>query len=173
MQSCPNNYRSFPDGTLISMTGSRPSRPWSSPAGPATCRAPSTRRPLRFTTSFCPRRISTWCPLSSQPPASPVRSSAASNLTLSGAGFVSGSFYTYYRANKAVSPTQATVELNAGDLASAGSQLLQVSNFTPSGCDALAFTQVLVKNGQGTARLRIATGRPPARSPSPTRSPPA
>ena len=46
-------------------------------------------------------------------PASPVRSSAASNLTVTGAGFVSGSFYTYwnnnYRANTNVSPTQATV----------------------------------------------------------------
>ena len=37
-----------------------------------------------------------------------------------------------------------------------GSQLLQVSNFTPSGCGAVAFTQVLVKNSPGTARLKIA-----------------
>jgi uncharacterized repeat protein (TIGR01451 family) len=44
--------------------------------------------------------------------------------------------------------------LNAGDLSSAGAQLLQVSNFTPS-CGAYAYTQVLVKNTQGTPRLKI------------------
>jgi uncharacterized repeat protein (TIGR01451 family) len=56
-----------------------------------------------------------------------------------------------------VTPTQATIELNAGDLSAAGAQLLQVSNFTSTtpSCGAYAFAQVLVKNTYGTPRLTI------------------
>ena len=60
-------------------------------------------------------------------PASPVKTSAASELTVTGAGFVNGSFYAYfnnaYRTSTGVTPTQATIQLNAGDLSAAGSQL--------------------------------------------------
>jgi uncharacterized repeat protein (TIGR01451 family) len=91
-------------------------------------------------------------------PASPVKMANASKLTVTGAGFVNGSFYAYwnngYRTTTGVTPTQATIELNAGDLSAAGAQLLQVSNYTSS-CGAFAFTQVLVKNTQGTPRLTI------------------
>jgi uncharacterized repeat protein (TIGR01451 family) len=98
----------------------------------------------------------------SMAPASPVKTANAATLTVTGTGFVNGSFFAYwnnaFRTSTGVTPTQATIHLNAGDLANAGAQLLQVSNFTnttPS-CGAYAFTQVLVKNTQGTPRLKIA-----------------
>ena len=163
-QSCPNDDCSFPDGTLITMTASTtdPAMVFAGWTGDLS----GTVNPQTVTIhdEFLPvanfNLVPSIITATGVSPASPVRSSAASNLTVTGAGFVSGSFYTYwnnnYRANTNVSPTQATVQLNAGDLVNAGSQLLQVSNFTPSGCGAIAFTQVLVKNSQGSARLKIA-----------------
>ncbi len=163
-QSCPNNDCSFPDGTLITMTASTtdPAMVFAGWTGDLS----GTVNPQTTTIhdEFLPvanfNLVPSIITATGVSPASPVKSSAASNLTVTGAGFISGSFYTYwnnaYRVNTNVSPTQATVQLNAGDLANAGSQLLQVSNFTPAGCGAVAFTQVLVKNSQGTARLKIA-----------------
>lgn len=96
-------------------------------------------------------------------PATPVKTSGAAELTVTGTGFVNGSFYAYwgsegsFRTSTGVTPTQATIQLNAGDLSAAGSQLLEVANFTnttPS-CGAYAFTQVLVKNTYGTPDLTI------------------
>jgi uncharacterized repeat protein (TIGR01451 family) len=95
-------------------------------------------------------------------PASPVATANATLLTVTGAGFVKKDFFAYwnnsYRTSTGVTPTQATIHLNAGDLTAAGAQLLQVSNFTSTtpSCGAYAFTQVLVRAGQGTPRLTIA-----------------
>jgi uncharacterized repeat protein (TIGR01451 family) len=162
-QACPNNDCSFPDGTLITMTASTtdPAMVFAGWTGDLS----GTINPQTTTIhdEFLPvanfNLVPSIITATGVSPASPVKSSAASNLTVTGAGFVSGSFYTYwnnnYRANTNVSATQATVQLSAGDLANAGSQLLQVSNFTPSGCGALAFTQVLIKNSVGSARLTI------------------
>jgi len=162
-QSCPNNDCSFPDGTLITMTATPTPGAGMVFAG-WTGDLSGTTNPATTTIhdEFLPvanfNIVPSIIAANSVSPASPVKSASAANLTVTGAGFVSGSFYAYwnnnYRSSTVTSPTQATVQLNAGDLANAGSQLLQVSNFTPS-CGAYAYTQLLVKSTQGTPRLKI------------------
>jgi uncharacterized repeat protein (TIGR01451 family) len=166
-QSCPDNYCSFADGTVITMTAT----PY---AGNGmifsgwTGDLSGTTNPLTTTIhdEFLPvanfNIVPTIINAATVTPASPVKSAAASKLTVTGAGFVNGSFYAYwnnaFRTSTGVTATQATIDLKAGDLSAAGAQLLQVSNFTntnPS-CGAYAYTQVLVKNTQGTPRLKIA-----------------
>ncbi len=166
-QSCPNNDCSFPDGTVLTMTATPTAgngMVFSGWTGDLT----GTTNPQTTTVhdEFLPvanfNIVPTIISASTITPASPVKSAAASTLTVTGAGFVNGSFYAYwnnnYRSSTGVTPTQATIHLNAGDLAAAGSQLLQVSNFTSTtpSCGAYALTQVLVKNTQGTPRLKIA-----------------
>ncbi len=163
-QSCPNNDCSFPDGTVLTMTATPTAGAgmvFSGWTGDLT----GTTNPATTTVhdEFLPvanfNIVPTIINAASVSPAQPVKTSTAENLTVTGAGFVSGSFYAYwngsYRASSNVTSTQATIALNAGDLSAAGSQMLQVSNFTPS-CGAYAFTQVLVANTVGTPRLKIA-----------------
>lgn len=165
-QSCPNNDCSFADGTVVTMTAT----PY---AGNGmifsgwTGDLSGTTNPLTTTIhdEFLPvanfNIVPTVINAATVSPASPVMTAGASNLTVTGAGFVKGSFYAYwnnaFRTSTGVTPTKATIKLDAGDLSAAGAQLLQVSNFTntnPS-CGAYAFTQVLVKDTQGTPRLKI------------------
>jgi len=162
-QSCPSNDCSFPDGTLLTMTATPYAgngmvfSGWTGDLSGTTSPATTTVHD-----EFLPvanfNIVPTIIGATSVAPASPVKTSAATNLTVTGTGFVNGSFFAYwngsFRNSTGVTPTQATVQLNAGDLSSAGAQLLQVSNFTPS-CGAYAYTQVLVKNTQGTPRLKI------------------
>ena len=166
-QSCPNNYCSFPDGTLLTMTATPAAGNGMVFAG-WTGDLTGTTNPYTTTVhdEFLPvanfNIVPTVINAATVSPATPVKTSSASPLTVTGAGFVNGSFYAYwnnaYRTTTNVTPTQATIQLNAGDLSAAGAQLLQVSNFsstTPS-CGAYAFTQVLVKNTYGTPVLKIA-----------------
>ncbi|HXM39644.1 MAG TPA: M12 family metallopeptidase [Bryobacteraceae bacterium] len=165
-QSCPNNYCSFPDGTVLAMTATPTAGNgmiFSGWTGDLT----GTTNPQEVTIhdEFLPvanfNIVPTIVNAATVSPASPVKTSAASQLTVTGAGFVNGSFYAYwnnaYRSSTGVTPTQATIQLNAGDLSAAGAQLLQVSNFTnttPS-CGAYAFSQVLVKSTYGNPSLTI------------------
>ena len=91
-------------------------------------------------------------------PASPVATPNASSLTVDGTGFVNGSFYTYwngsYRPSTVVSSIRATMQLNAGDLATPGGQQVDVGNYTAS-CGAVASATVIVKRTGGTPRLAI------------------
>jgi uncharacterized repeat protein (TIGR01451 family) len=162
-QACPNNDCSFPDGTLLTMTAT-PTDPnmvfagWSGDlAGTANPQTTTIHDEFLPVANF--NTVPAIVNVSGVSPASPVKSSAAAKLTVTGTGFDSRYFYTYwnnnYRSNSGVSSTQATVQLSAGDLSAAGAQLLQVSNFSPAGCGAVALTQVLVKNTQGTPRLKI------------------
>ena len=166
-QSCPNNDCSFPDGTLLTMTATPYTGNGMVFAG-WTGDLSGTTDPQTATVhdEFLPvanfNVVPTVITATAVTPASPVKTANASKVTVTGAGFKNGDFYAYwnnaYRTATGVTPTQATVHLNAGDLSAAGAQLLQVSNFsstTPS-CGAFAFTQVLVKNTQGTPRLQIA-----------------
>jgi uncharacterized repeat protein (TIGR01451 family) len=162
-QSCPDNDCSFADGTVITMTATPYAgngmifSGWTGDLSGIT--NPQT---VTIHDEFLPvanfNIVPTTITAATVSPSSPVKSSAASKLTVTGAGFVNGSFYAYwnnaFRTSTGVTPTQATIDLNAGDLSAAGAQLLQVSNFTPS-CGAYAFTQVLVKNTAGTPRLKI------------------
>jgi astacin len=162
-QSCPNNDCSFPDGTLLTMTAT-PTAGNGMVFSGWTGDLSGTTNPQTTTVhdEFLPVANFNIVPVivnaATVSPASPVKTANASKLTVTGAGFVNGSFYAYwnngYRTTTGVTPTQATIELNAGDLSAAGAQLLQVSNYTSS-CGAFAFTQVLVKNTQGTPRLTI------------------
>ena len=162
-QSCPNNDCSFPDGTMLTMTATPTAGNGMIFAG-WTGDLTGTTNPQTVTVhdEFLPVANFNIVPAiitaATVSPASPVKTSAASSLTVTGAGFVNGSFYAYwngnYRSTSGVTSTRATVQLNAGDLSAAGAQLLQVSNFTPS-CGAYAFTQVLVKNTYGTPQLTI------------------
>jgi uncharacterized repeat protein (TIGR01451 family) len=166
-QSCPNNYCSFPDGTLLTMTATPAAGNGMVFAG-WTGDLTGTTNPQTTTVhdEFLPvanfNIVPTVINAATVSPATPVKTSSASPLTVTGAGFVNGSFYAYwnnaYRTTTNVTPTQATIQLNAGDLSAAGSQLLQVSNFTSTtpSCGAYAFTQVLVKNTYGTPLLKIA-----------------
>ena len=163
-QSCPNNDCSFPDGTVLTMTATPASGSGMVFAG-WTGDLTGTSNPQTITVhdEFLPvayfNLVPTIIAANSVTPATIVETPNAMNLTVNGAGFVNGSFYAYwnnaYRASTVVSPTQATVQLNAGDLANAGAQLLQVSNYSASNCGALALTQVLVSNTTGTPRLGI------------------
>jgi len=168
-QSCPNNDCSFPDGTLLTMTATPTAGNGMVFAG-WTGDLAGTTNPQTTTVhdEFLPvanfNIVPTILGVTAVSPASPVKTPNASLLTVTGAGFVNGSFYAYwnngnntFRTSTGVTPTQATIHLNAGDLAAAGAQLLQVSNFsntTPS-CGAYAYTQVLVKNTYGTPLLKI------------------
>jgi len=165
-QSCPDDDCSFPDGTLLTMTATPTTgngmifSGWTGDLSGITNPQTTTVHD-----EFLPvanfNIVPTVIAATSVAPATPVKSSAASTLTVTGAGFVNGSFYAYwnnnFRTSTGVTPTQATIHLNAGDLANAGAQLLQVSNFTSTtpSCGAYAFTQVLVKSTQGTPRLKI------------------
>jgi uncharacterized repeat protein (TIGR01451 family) len=162
-QSCPNNDCSFPDGTLLTMTATPTTgngMVFSGWTGDLT----GTTNPQTTTVhdEFLPVANFNIVPAiinaATVSPASPVKTAAASQLTVTGAGFVNGSFYAYwnnnFRTSTGVTPTRATIQLDAGDLAAAGAQLLQVSNFTSS-CGAYAYTQVLVKNTYGTPSLKI------------------
>lgn len=165
-QSCPNNDCSFPDGTLLSMSAT-PNAGNGMVFGGWTGDLSGTANPQMATVhdEFLPvanfNIVPTVLSVASVSPATPVKTSNAATLTVTGAGFVSGKFFAYwnnaFRSSSGVTPTKATIQLNAGDLSAAGAQLLQVSNFTntnPS-CGAYAYTQVLVKNTQGTPRLTI------------------
>jgi uncharacterized repeat protein (TIGR01451 family) len=166
-QSCPNNDCSFPDGTLLTMTATPAAGNGMVFAG-WTGDLTGTTNPYTTTVhdEFLPvanfNIVPTVINAATVSPATPVKTSSASPLTVTGAGFVNGSFYAYwnnaYRTTTNVTPTQATIQLNAGDLSAAGAQLLQVSNFTSTtpSCGAYAFTQVLVKNTYGTPVLNIA-----------------
>ena len=162
-QSCPNNDCSFPDGTLLTMTATPTTgngMVFSGWTGDLT----GTTNPQTTTVhdEFLPvvnfNIVPAIINAATVSPASPVKTAAASQLTVTGAGFVNGSFYAYwnnnFRTSTGVTPTRATIQLDAGDLAAAGAQLLQVSNFTSS-CGAYAYTQVLVKNTYGTPSLKI------------------
>jgi len=162
-QSCPNNDCSFPDGTMLTMTAT-PTAGNGMVFSGWTGDLSGTANPQTTTVhdEFLPvanfNIVPTVINAATVTPATPVKTNNASTLTVTGAGFVNGSFYAYwnnaFRTSTGVTPTQATIDLNAGDLSAAGAQLLQVSNFTSS-CGAYAFTQVLVKNTQGTPRLKI------------------
>ena len=162
-QSCPNNDCSFPDGTVLTMTSTPTAGNGMVFAG-WTGDLTGTTNPYTVTVhdEFLPvanfNIVPTIINATSLSPASPVKTSAASQVTVTGTGFVNGSFYAYfnnnYRTSTNVTATQATITLNAGDLTAAGSQLLQVSNYT-TGCGAFAFAQVLVKNTYGTPSLKI------------------
>jgi uncharacterized repeat protein (TIGR01451 family) len=163
-QSCPNNDCSFPDGTVLTMTATPTAGNGMVFAG-WTGDLTGTTNPQTVTVhdEFLPvgnfNIVPTIISAATVSPASPVKTaSGAPALTVTGAGFVNGSFYAYwnniFRTSTVVTPTQATIQLDAGDLSAAGAQLLQVSNFT-SGCGAYAFTQVLVKNTNGTPQLAI------------------
>jgi uncharacterized repeat protein (TIGR01451 family) len=165
-QSCPNNDCSFADGTVVTMTATPYTgngmvfSGWTGDLSGTTNPATTT-----IHDEFLPvanfNIVPTVINAATVSPATPVASGNAATLTVTGAGFVKKDFFAYwngnYRSSTGVTPTQATIHLNAGDLAAAGAQLLQVSNFsstTPS-CGAYALTQVLVKNTQGTPRLTI------------------
>jgi len=162
-QSCPNNDCSFADGTVITMTAT-PTVGSGMVFSGWTGDLSGTTNPLTTTIhdEFLPvanfNVVPTVINAATVTPATPVATANAATLTVTGAGFVKKDFFAYwnnaYRSSTGVTPTQATIHLNAGDLSAAGAQLLQVSNFT-SGCGAYAFTQVLVKNSQGTPRLEI------------------
>lgn len=161
--SCPNNDCSFPDGTMVTMTATPDPLSgmvfagWtgdlSGTANPQTTTIHDEFLPVA-NFNIGPSIIS----VSSIAPATPVATPGAVDLTVNGTGFVNGSFYTYwdgaYRGNTVISPTQATIHLNAGDLANPGGHDVQVSNFTAN-CGAAAFTQVLVRATTGTPRLKI------------------
>lgn len=165
-QSCPNNDCSFPDGTLLTMTATPYTgngmvfSGWtgdlSGTTNPATTTVHDEFLPVA---NF--NIVPTIITATSVTPSQPVKSSAALNLTVTGAGFVNNEFYAYWNGNfrsaSNVTPTQATIALNAGDLAAAGSQMLQVSNFsnTNPSCGAYAYTQVLVRKSQGSPKLSI------------------
>ena len=162
-QSCPNNDCSFADGTVVTMTATPTAgngmvfAGWTGDLSGAT--NPQT---VTIHDEFLPvanfNVVPTVISASTVTPSSPVKSANASTLTVTGAGFVKKDFFAYwnnsFRTSTGVTPTQATIHLNAGDLSAAGSQLLQVSNYTAS-CGAYALTQVLVKNTKGTARLSV------------------
>jgi Astacin (Peptidase family M12A)/Domain of unknown function DUF11 len=163
-QSCPNNDCSFPDGTLLTMTATPEAGSGMVFAG-WTGDLSGTTNPQSTTIhdEFLPDANFNLAPtviaVTSVSPASVVHTPNAINLTVTGQGFVSGHFYAYwnnsFRNSTVVSQTQAVVHLNAGDVANPGAQLLQVSNYGPTNCGALAYTQVLVKASQGTPRLTI------------------
>jgi uncharacterized repeat protein (TIGR01451 family) len=164
--SCPDNYCSFPDGTALTMTATPYAGNgmiFSGWTGDLT----GTTNPYTVTVhdEFLPvanfNIVPTIINSTTVSPAAPVKTSAASELAVTGAGFVSGSLYAYwnngsdtYRTVTGVTPTSATVQLNAGDLSAAGAQLLQLNNYT-SGCGAYSSIQVLVKNTYGTPSLTI------------------
>ncbi len=162
-QSCPNNDCSFADGTVLTMTAT-PNAGNGMLFSGWTGDLSGTTNPQTTTVhdEFLPVANFNIVPViisaASVSPSSPVQTSSAVNLKVTGEGFVNGSFYAYwnnsFRNATNVTATQATVHLNAGDLANPGAQLLQASNFTAS-CGAYAYTQVLVKNTSGTARLKI------------------
>jgi uncharacterized repeat protein (TIGR01451 family) len=162
-QSCPNNDCSFPDGTLLTMTATPTAGNGMVFAG-WTGDLSGTTNPQTTTVhdEFLPVANFNIVPAiinaATVNPTTPVKTPNASQLTVTGAGFVSNSFFAYwnnaFRTSTGVTPTQATIQLNAGDLSAAGAQLLQVSNYTSS-CGAFAYTQVLVKNTYGTPRLKI------------------
>ena len=162
-QSCPNNDCSFLDGTLVTMTVTPTTGSGMVFAGwTGDLSGVTNPQTVTIHDEFLPVANFNIMPsiinATSIVPASPVKSGAASKLTVTGTGFVNGMFYAYwnnsFRTSTGVTATQATIDLNAGDLSAAGAQLLQVSNYT-AGCYAIALTQVLVKNSQGTPRLKI------------------
>lgn len=163
-QACPNNDCSFADGTVLTMTATPADGSGMVFAG-WTGDLTGTTNPQTTTIhdEFLPvayfNLVPTIVTATSVTPASIVKTPNAMNLTVTGTGFVNGSFFTYwnysFRTSTVASSTQATVQLTAGDLANAGAQLLQVSNFSASNCGAIADTQVLVKNTSGTPRLKI------------------
>lgn len=94
-------------------------------------------------------------------PASAVATPAATTLTINGTGFVNnGSVFVYYngnfRASTYVSPTRYQVQLQAGDLATAGYDTIAVLNYEPSGCGPYVQTDFAVRARPGRALLKIA-----------------
>jgi hypothetical protein len=80
-----------------------------------------------FNTTATPITITSLSPASA-----PVSSSALA-VTINGTGFTSNTTYVYwngsYRSSTYVSPTQLTMQLNAGDLANPGGQDVFVGNY--------------------------------------------
>ena len=162
-QTCANNDCSFPDGTVVTMTATPNSgngMVFSGWTGDLTgLTNPDT---VTIHDEFLPvanfNIVPTIITIGAITPSQPAATSSAMDLTITGTGFVNGSFFNYwnnnFRASTVVSSTQATMHLNAGDLSAAGSQLVQASNFTSS-CGAFALGQVLVKATQGTPVLQI------------------
>jgi uncharacterized repeat protein (TIGR01451 family) len=165
-QSCPDNYCSFPDGTVLTMTATPTAGNGMVFAG-WTGDLTGTTNPETVTVhdEFLPvanfNIVPTIINSTAVSPATPVKTSTATELTVTGTGFVNGSLYAYwnsgsdnFRTTTGVTPTSATVQLNAGDLSAAGSQLLQLNNYSV-GCGAYSTIQVLVKNTYGTPVLTI------------------
>ena len=99
--------------------------------------------------------------ITSLTPASAVASATAvPAITVKGTGFVSGYTFAYwngsYRALSGVTPTQFTMQLQAGDLTNSGGQDVYVGNYTaaPQGCSAAAETSFTVDS---TARGKATT----------------
>lgn len=160
---CANNDCSFADGTPVTMTATPNAGNGMVFAG-WTGDLSGLTNPQNTTVhdEFLPvanfNVVPTVLAISSITPATPVATAAARDLTVNGSGFVASSFFTYwngsFRNSSVVSPTQATMHLNAGDLAAAGGQDIEVANFTSS-CGAEAFQSILVKATSGTPRLHI------------------
>jgi hypothetical protein len=159
--ACPNNDCSFSDGTAVTMTAI-PNSGNGMVFGGWTGDLSGTTNPQSTTIhdEFLPvanfNVIPAVITISNTVPANPVASANGLTLTVNGTGFAAGNFFAYwngfFRSSNVVSTTQATVTLLAGDIATAGGQSLQVSNFTSS-CGASAFGQVLVLATAGPPRL--------------------
>jgi uncharacterized repeat protein (TIGR01451 family) len=161
--ACPNNDCSFSDGTLLGMTATPTAGSgmvfagWTGDLSGLT-NPQSTTIHDQFLPVANFNIVPTILKLTAVSPASPVTSPNALALTLTGTGFVNGSFYTYwngaYRPSTVVSSTQATMQLSAGDLSATGGQQLDIGNYTAS-CGAVASATVIVKKSPGTPRLGI------------------
>jgi uncharacterized repeat protein (TIGR01451 family) len=162
--ACLNNDCSFSDGTSVTMTATPDTGNGMIFAG-WTGDLSGLANPANTTIhdEFLPvanfNIVPTPITLSAFRPASLVATTAAQDLGVTGTGFVSGSFFTYwnglFRNSTVVSPTSATIHLIAGDLTNAGGQNVEVANFTSS-CGAEAFATALVKPTPGSPRLTIA-----------------
>lgn len=98
-------------------------------------------------------------------PAKEVASAtAAPAITVKGTGFANGYTYAYwngaYRGLSAVTPTQFTMQLQAGDLANAGGQDVFVGNYTmsPAGCGVTteaSYTVAATAAGKATTAVTL------------------
>ena len=101
-----------------------------------------------FNLIAAPIAVTSLTPASAAP-----SSSAAPAITIKGTGFTAGNTYTYwngnYRPNSFVSSAEITMQLTAGDLATAGGQDVWVGNYTTNAsnqtCGVGAETSFTVK----------------------------
>ncbi len=104
-------------------------------------------------------------PLSITSISTPTFTSGTATLTINGTGFATltspPTLYTYfgpmglYRTNTSISSTQLTMDLNAGDIPTAGYYQLTVLNAAASGCNPSASVVFPVTNSTGPAVLGI------------------